>query len=1191
MMQKTETLQVETDLNISNKYQKKTDKQHILDAPDTYIDSVAMSDATDMWVYDDDLKKIVEKKILYIPALLKLFDECIVNARDHVVRMDQAIINKEENIIPVSYIYVSISEDGTITITNDGNGIDIIEHPEHKLWIPEMIFGHLRTSTNYNKNEQKITGGKNGFGVKLIFIWSTYGEIETVDSVRKLKYKQTFMNNLNEINKPKITACSNKPYTKVIFKPDYKRLGISNLTPDIISLLKKRTYDISGVTNKKIKVKYNNEIIPIKTFKQYIELYLNSHLPKTEQVFNIGGGEEKNDVGECGSVDEGIDVDVDDLQSTTNTDSTSNKKKINEQQPLVYEEFSDRWEYAVTLTTTGEFKQVSFVNGICTINGGKHVEYILEQITLKIVALIEKKKKIKVTTNSIKEQLFLFVRCDIENPSFDSQSKKCLTTARSLFGSKCVVSDKFIEKVMKLGVANMAISINQIKENKTIANKTDGSKTKSIYGIPKLDDANFAGTAKSKLCTLILCEGDSAKAGISSGLEKKDRDTIGVYPLKGKVMNIRGKSSAKISTNKEITELKKIIGLQNGKVYNTIEDVHKNLRYGRIMILTDSDFDGSHIKGLIINLFHSEWCSLINIPDFISFMNTPILKARQNKKELLFYNIDEYEKWKETEDSSKWTLKYYKGLGTSTGKEFKEYFRNKKIVYFKSGKDCGDIIDMVFNDKRANDRKEWLKNVYNRKNYLNTNTERITYKEFINKELIHFSKYDCDRSIPNMVDGLKISQRKILFCGFKRNLVNEIKVAQFSGYVSEHSNYHHGEASLNSAIIGMAQNFVGANNINLFMPNGTFGTRIAGGQDSGSERYIYTELNPITKKIFNPYDNNVLEYINDDGTLVEPIYYIPIIPMILVNGCRGIGTGFSTMISCYNPLDIVKYLKNKINNSMPLTKQIFIPYYRGFTGSIIPEDDKYKRFIIKGVYNIIDNDKVKITELPVGLWRNDFKELLEKLRSNTDKDGKKVVPIVKEYKCNSDDVTIDITITFQDSKVQELVNTKTHIEGCNGLEKLLELYKIENTTNMHLFNENEKLHLYSSVEEIIDEFYNVRIKYYHKRKEYLINELEKTIVILFNKVKYIENILNGTIDLRNKTHEEIDQMLENTGIFRHNDSYDYLTNLSFKSVSKENVEKLNNDYHKKTQELKIIKEKSIEQIWLEELNEFEKSYN
>ena len=221
---------------LSTKYQQKTDKQHILDNPDTYIGSVEDIDSN-LWLLNDESNRIFEKNINYIPALFKLFDEGIVNCRDHVIRMEQARINNIPKSLPVSLIDVSISDDGTISMLNDGNGIDIAEHPEYKIWIPELIFGHLRTSTNYDKTEKKIVGGKNGFGFKLVLIWSTFGSIETIDHIRGLKYTQSFHNNLDIIDKPKISKCKTKPYTKITFKPDYERLGMMNgLTSDICLL-------------------------------------------------------------------------------------------------------------------------------------------------------------------------------------------------------------------------------------------------------------------------------------------------------------------------------------------------------------------------------------------------------------------------------------------------------------------------------------------------------------------------------------------------------------------------------------------------------------------------------------------------------------------------------------------------------------------------------------------------------------------------------------------------------------------------------------------------------------------------------------------------------------------------------------------------------------------------------------------
>jgi len=1128
-----------TTTDLAKQYQRKTDKQHILDNPDTYIGSVENVDAQ-LWVYDNDTNRIVLRDIEYVPGLYKLFDEGIVNCRDHVIRMIHAN-NLQKKF--VTFIETKVENDGTITMTNDGNGIDIAKHPEYDVWIPEMVFGQLRTSTNYDKTEKRIVGGKNGFGFKLVLIWSVYGRVETVDHVRGLKYVQEYHNNLDTISPPVITKVpkTTKPYTKVTFRPDYTRLGVQGLTHDMLALLKKRVYDISAVTDhsiKKIKVIYNDIQVPVKNFQQYIDMYIGS----------------KTDV------------------------------------KRVYETHDERWEYAVAMSPTHEFHQVSFVNGICTFKGGKHVDYIAGQIIRKLCDYIEKKKKVKVNPSAVKEQIMLFLRCDIENPSFDSQTKDFMNTPLAKFGSSCTVTDGFIDKVAKLGVMETACSLTEAKDNK-LAKKTDGSKTKSVRGIANLIDANLSGTVQSKDCVLILCEGLSALSGIVSGLSSEDRNTIGIYPLKGKLLNVRGEQIKKIAENKEISEIKKILGLETGKEYNTIDDVHKSLRYGKIMYMTDQDLDGSHIKGLCINLFHSEWASLVKIPGFISFMNTPILRAKKGAQVKLFYNDGEYNSWKNTFDNgvpTGWTIKYFKGLGTSTSAEFKEYFANKKIVDFVySGQTSDDTIDKIFNKKRADDRKTWLEQ-YDKTSYLDTSHPSVQYEQFINQEMIHFSTYDCARSIPNMVDGLKISLRKILFSAFKRKLTSEIKVAQFSGYVSEHSAYHHGEASLNGAIVNMAQNYVGSNNVNLLEPNGQFGTRLHGGDDSASERYIFTMLNSLTRFIFPDADDAVLSYLDDDGTQVEPEYYVPIIPFALMNGISGIGTGFSCSIAPYNPKTVIQYLKTKLTKKDTSSIE-FVPYYEGFTGTVNKIAEQ--KFLIKGVYEKIADDKIRITELPIGSWTMSYTSFLETLvdGSVNTKTGKKSPPLIKDFTSVSTEVAVNFVVVFPRGRLSELENTADD-NNCNGVEKLLKLFTTVSTTNMHMFNSECKLHKYANVEEIIDDFYRVRLELYRKRKEFLVADMEKRLVRLSNRAKYIQETLTGSIDLRRKTTQVVTEMLTEKGYIMIDGDYKYLVKMPMDSVTEENVANIMKEKDNTEHELDVLKKTSLEKMWTHELDCLDKEY-
>jgi DNA topoisomerase-2 len=1126
---------------LSTQYQMKTDKQHILENPDTYIGSVEMTNA-DMWIMEGD--QIILKSIHYNPGLYKLFDEGIVNCRDHVIRM--------ATLRPVTYITVHILDDGTIVFENDGDGIDVVKHPEHDIWIPEMIFGHLRTSSNYDKSVEKIVGGKNGFGFKLALIWSIHGTVETVDAWRKLSYKQEFRDNLTIIESPTITELPYKPkiksFTKVSFLPDYERLGMTGLTEDMIGLFRKRLYDIAAVTElgekKKVKITFhspNNSPmnVSLRNFQDYVKMYIGAE----KQIYE------------------------------TNT----------------------RWEYCISLSTTGQFEQISFVNGICTFRGGKHVDYVMNQLTRKIQTYIETKKKISVNTNTIKEQLHLFLRCDIVNPSFDSQTKDYLNTLSSKFGSTCSISDAFVEKVVKLGVMNTVLAISQIKEKK-MASKTDGSKNKIVRGIQNFIDANFAGTSNSSECTLILCEGLSAMSGVMSGLQKSDKDVYGIYPLKGKLLNVRGENTKRICENKEISDLKKILGLESGKTYATWDSVHQMLRYSKIMILTDADNDGIHIRGLCLNLFDCEWPSLFKLSGFLSFMNTPILKASNATKSYSFYNQGEYINWRcrqNIPNISSYKLKYLKGLGSSTSAEFKEYFANNKIVDFEYVDDTScDNMDKIFNKKRTEERKVWLRN-YDEHRYLDTTMKEITYDDFIDSELIHFSIYDCQRNIPHLIDGLKTSQRKILWCCFRRNLVSDVKVAQLSGYISEHSHYLHGEKSLHTTIISMAQDFVGSNNINLLLPHGQFGTRLQGGSDSASERYIFTQLNSLCRIIYNVDDDERLDYVMDDGHSLEPIYYSPIIPMVLVNGISGIGTGFSTTILPYNPFQLIDCILDFLNqfeegsnwyfdwNSdhgcpddvklLPFAPNVSLdPYYEGFTGTIVKQDE-YK-YIITGIYEKKDENSIRITELPIGTWTLPYIDVLNNLIEKKE---------IKNYTSNSTETEIDIVVYFYPGILSSMTDS--------AIIKVLKLSTIVSTNNMHLFDAKNDLRKYNDVYEIIGEYFMHRIVEYKYRLRNTHNKLSDKQSILQAKSAFITLIKTEKIKIVNKSNSELEEMFITHRVRKIDDSYDFYMKIPLSSLTYDKIDELDKQVQVLEAEIRKMDDLTPHDYWRNELSQLKQS--
>jgi DNA topoisomerase-2 len=770
---------------------------------------------------------------------------------------------------------------------------------------------------------------------------------------------------------------------------------------------------------------------------------------------------------------------------------------------------------------------------------------VTNQVVGHIVDYLETKKKVKVKPSLVKDHLAVFITSMIENPSFTSQTKETLTTKSSAFGSSPKLSEEFLKKVVsKLAIVPKLLEAQSAKDAKDNS-KTDGKKQSRITGIPKLDDAISAGTKDSAKCTLILTEGDSAKAMALSGLSQEQRKFFGVYPLKGKVLNVKDTSDAKVEQTKEIAELKKILGLTSGKKYTDVKD----LRYGSIMIMTDQDLDGSHIRGLLINLFHELWHELIAIPGFITYMATPIVKANKGKENRIFYSQYEYEQWREGEGAKGWKVKYYKGLGTSTRDEAKDYFSKVNAVRFDYDDKSDKSIDLAFNKQRADDRKEWLKG-YDRTTLIPTGNH-LPYDDFIHKDLIHFSYYNLERSIPNVMDGLKTSQRKILYAAFKRNLTQEIRVAQFAGYVSEHTGYHHGEASLNETIIGMAQDFMGANNIPWLVPQGQFGTRIQGGKDAASPRYIHTYLQPRIRKIVCEEDFPILKYRDDDGLPVEPEWYAPVLPMLLINGARGIGTGYSTYIPQCNPKVIKEMIVDHVKNTTPLSTKPLTPYFEGFKGTYTEEG-------VMGVFKKVKDEYV-VTELPPGTWTADYREWLEKELA----EGR-----IKDFTDTSTDQQINIVIKGIDEKV--LVKSLT--------EKV-------KTTNMHAFNHKGIITKYATLNDILEEFVVVRRGLYDDRRRHQLGVIAAKLPYHENVVRFIKDQISDKpkVVLKKKSLKECDEILKQNQYELINDSYDYILSLPVSAFTLEKIKKHEDDRINLKVQQEELEKTTWREMWLADL--------
>ena len=1119
-----------TPLTVEEKYKYcKSQHEHILRVSDTYIGSVAMNKIkTNTFLEDSNI--ITTQEITMNEGLLKIFDEIIVNASDNTISCENC------NIIKVNVD----EKTGFIEIYNNGETIPIEIHTELCIYIPEMLFSRLLTSENYEN--PSFRGGRNGYGSKLTNIYSEYFEVDILNAEYKKQYTQIFKNNMYEINPPVITKTNKKDsYTKIKFLPDYSRFGMKGLTKEMINLFKRRTYDIAGTSSKPLKVYWNDELINIKSFEDYMKLYF-ENVP-----------------------------------------------------PYVYQQFNENWSIGIIYDNSKDNKIISFVNGLLTENGGTHVNYIKDQLVKKISDEIKvKHKNLKIKNSTIIDNLSIFINSRILNPSFNSQSKDTLKTKSTDFTVKCELDDKFIKKICKTGLLDDIIQTLEAKETSELK-KTDATKKDNLQKIIKLSDAEWAGTKKSDECILILTEGDSAKALVVAG--NPDPKRYGIFPLKGKPLNVRDATKKQLLENEELINIKKILGLtQNTKTTD-------KLRYGKgILILSDADVDGIHIKGLLLNMFHLFWRDLLP-KDYIKTLPTPIIKAHKKtdkKKEnsLEFYSNVEYTKWLNEigNDSKKYEIKYYKGLGTYTKQEAKQIFEDfeKKIITYvcekndeeKENNKTDDSVIQAFNKKYADERKERIKQ-YDENVYPEVNDNTITISEFITKELIHFSIADNIRSIPNIYDGLKVSQRKVLFAGCKRKLDNtEIKVSQFAGYISEHTEYHHGEASLHSTIIGMAQDFWCSNNINLFKPNGQFGTRITGGKDSASPRYIFTQLSELSRYIFRIEDEPILKYINEEGTFVEPETYYPIIPMILINNAEGIGTGYSTTIPSYNPLDIIKNIRLYLSNKKLCE---LIPWTKFFEG-IVEKNDK-NDFNVYGTYKQIDENSILVTELPLGTWTDAYKAKLESM-VNPEKDTSKK-EIIKSYKDYRSDVKIGFEITFFNGELQQLL--KEEQNKPRTIEKELKLESSISLQNIHVWK-NNIITKYENPNDILKDYAVKRLEIYDERKKYIINLLENEMLVLKYTKKYIEQVLNDEIIINKQKQTAILAKIEEfeyPKLSTNNNeepSYHYLTKLLLFQLSFEKIQELNEKYNSKKEELDYYKNITNKELWLKELNEFEQIY-
>ena len=1086
-------------------------QEAVLQRPDMYVGGLDAL-AGDGRLLDPEMKR-VKRTWSLSPIWLKIFDEVVVNA------LDQGVRDSELRKIAVSFS----QQDGSIVVENDGKGIPILffckDGVQTERYIPEVLFTELSAGSNFDDTQERLLGGRNGVGVSCTNIWSSLFEVEVRDKQRV--YRQTFRQNLTQRDPPEVVPqVSTAGIVRIRFRPDYERMDLdwASQTQLLEDLLRTRTAEVAICARRGIKVLFNGAVLPCAATNFAAALF----------------GEEG----------------------------------------LLVETFG-RCEGPHVEVTIGPRRDceafMAFVNGV-RCDGGSLATHLFEKLHKQVSAIAAKQKaNVTIRLQSVKEHLAVLALARIDKPRFTSQGKEALSTPVKSFGFTVEFSDRFQAKLAKLPAVEALIRHEVEHELARDMKKVIPSKKTADVNIDKYDPALDCRKAPGQ-CTLILTEGDSAKALAVAGLAVVGRDRFGVYPLRGKVLNVRNKPMKISSANKEIAALLKILNVVPGAG-------PEQLRYGRIAIFTDQDSDGAHIAGLLLNVFHFFFPEILKArPDFVCRIVTPLIKATPKRggeaalKE--FFSVQAFNSWSAAAPAGElasYTLKYYKGLGTSTSKDAKQIFHElaRHTIAFVWDPLADARIVAFFDDKQVTERKRILTEDYSPELTVDFAAPELPVSEFLQKDLIHYSMYSTFRGIASAIDGLTPSRRKVLyyFMGVKGN--QEVKVAQAAAGTAMKTQYLHGETSLVESIVGMAQEHVGTNNVALLMPLGQFGSRLDPPSTHAAARYIFTKLSNVARAIFPKADDDVLEYRQEEGESIEPKHFCGVVPMILVNGASGIATGFSSSVPCHSLPSVVSACRAHIlgEAAPPLE-----PWHEDFEG---PVAATAKGTETRGVCERTGPSSLLITELPVGRWTDVF---LTDLKEAGEKAKFPIGSIVNR----STDTKVCIELHFV-APIQDVED--------DVIFKALKLIESIPNTFMWLHDADYRLKLCQTYQDIIELHAAERLRMYGLRKAHVLARLARELKLARGRMAFIELVVSGKLQLSGKRRQALEEELVTHGLqplvsgtADAEASFDYALGMSFSVCTEEAITKLRDTTVSLEQQVAELEAKTVASMWLEELD-------
>lgn len=1115
-------------MSVEDKYPFTTAEENIINKDWAAGSSQQLPHTEYVLVKDGRTYRAELAQVTYAPAWKKIIDEPIVNALDHLVR-------QLGSDAPVTCIKVTFDRAGRVSVYNDGPGIEVVVHKTaseklgREMWTPTFIFGTLFQGSNQKRAEGSIIGGTNGLGAKISNCFSNEFIVETVDATTGRYFRQKWQNHKSVETPPvikplrEIKGAAAKPHTLLDFAPDYKLFGYADDTlteypqwETLSSIVRMRValaalyahYTVAG-SDQTVTVWYNDEKFSSVTVKHLADWMFSGATKFT----------------------------------TTLAPHTKKPTKSIYKYP---------WEVcAVYAPDPDAPRSLSVVNGV-VVREGKHMNYLLNQLRAAIVEHLPADLKAGTTTDMISKKMFLLVAAKIPNVSWTGQSKDVLDlNPKNLSNYKYPPEfTRPIARLLKEALTAQVIEAELSKPKKTTNERYE-----------KITHANYAGKGKrADNCMLLLTEGDSAMSQVAAGIaEVLGWDYFGVASTGGVIINVRKectfidtpdgrrvRKSNKFLKNDVINQLfVNELGFDFDATYDpkspTYEREMSRLKYrGGIVACVDQDLDGKgNILALILNIFEVFWPNLI-AAGYIKWFCTPIIRAypRAGGAFKEFFDEYSYDQWAQTVDTSKYQIRYYKGLGTHSRDEtmhmFK-YFRERLFTYYLDNR-SKEMFEIYLGESSDGRKIELAKpTIMPTVDELRrqAQTRAISCSRHLEYETNMYQKDNLERKLDSVIDGQNQAGRKILdglIKAFRTNGNRPTRVSQLAGYISEHENYHHGEASLGDSIISRGFIAAGGKQLPILVPQSNFGSRKAGGKDSAAPRYAQATLNEqLVKLLFPEEDYWLLEFKWDEGRRSEPKYFVPIIPMAIIESSEIPAHGWKMQLWGRDVFDVIRKVSMLVEYGeelkiAPLAVNTYARAPYRWTGEVIKIGGKDYSF---GRYEIINDTTLVITELPLRVWNDTY---VKEIKAKAAADDYAI--LAADPSDQSNGLNVKIIMKLKPGALEKLDEYKES-PLVDGITKYFNL-RSAMTSHINLYGTNNEILEFDNYEQVLYYWFPVRKAYYQKR-------VERKMKLLQLRIRFYENIIRfinerNSMTLSRLKSAEMEQFLDERGFARFNKS-------------------------------------------------------